>query len=283
MDLSAFRQQVAQEWAGDDTAVAWQKYFPQLREQMAAVTNAVVEAARPQPGMRILDLASGNGEPALSLARRVAPNGHVTATDLSEGMLNALRVNAAAEQLTNIDTHACDAQELPFDDGSFDLATSRFGVMFFADTRAALRAITRVLKPGGRAAFLVWGPPAPGTYFGAAALPYMRRLAVKPDPDGPGPMRFAEPRKLASLLEEVGFANVEERSANLPAAYPGSPQELLRSMMDLAAPFRNAAATLSHEARTAAEQEALSNLSAVYDGVFTRVTAPVVIVTGARS
>jgi SAM-dependent methyltransferase len=282
MDIVAFKQQVAQDWAGDETAAAWQKYFPQLREQMAAVTNALVEAAQPRAGMLVLDLASGNGEPALSLGRRVAPDGRVTATDLNEGMLSALRANAAADHVTNIQTKVCDAHELPFADGSFDLVTSRFGVMFFADTPAALREIKRVLKPAGRVAFLVWGPPGPGTYFGAAALPFMRRLAVKPDPDGPGPMRFAESRKLATLFEEGGFTNVEERSANLPAAYRGSPQELLTAMMDIASPFRNAAATLSDEERTAAEREALNNLDAVYDGTLTKVTAPVIIVTATR-
>ena len=144
MQISAFKQQVQQDWAGSDTAGAWQKYYPQMREQMAAVTNALVEAARPQPDMRIFDLASGNGEPALSLARRVAPNGRITATDLNEGMLSALRENAAADHVTNIETKVCDAHELPFSDESFDLVTSRFGVMFFADTPAALREIKRV-------------------------------------------------------------------------------------------------------------------------------------------
>lgn len=283
MEISAFKQQVEQDWAGDETAAAWQRYFPQLREQMAPATNALVEAAQPHAGMLVLDLASGNGEPALSLARRVAPDGRVMATDLNEGMLSALRANAAADHVTNIETKVCDAHELPFADGSFDLVTSRFGVMFFADTPAALREIKRVMKPAGRVAFLVWGPPGPGTYFGAAALPFMRRLAVKPDPDGPGPMRFAESRKLATLLEEAGFAHVEERSANLPAAYRGSPRELLTAMMDLAAPFRKAAATLSHEERTAAEREALDNLGALYDGNLTKVTAPVIAVTGTRS
>jgi SAM-dependent methyltransferase len=283
MDISAFKQQVTQDWAGDETAAAWQKYFPQLREQMAAVTNALVEAARPQAGMLVLDLASGNGEPALSLARRVAPGGRVIATDLNEGMLSALRANAAVDGVTNIETKVCDAHELPFADRSFDLVTSRFGVMFFADTPAALREVRRVLKPDGRAAFLVWGPPGPGTYFGAAALPFMRRLAVKPDPDGPGPMRFAESRKLATLFEQGGFMSVEERSASLPAAYRGSPQELLTATMDIAPPFRNAAATLSDKERKAAEQEALNNLGAVYDGKLTKVTAPVIIVTGTRS
>ena len=190
--------------------------LPQMREQTAAVTNALVEAAQPQAGMLVLDLASGNGEPALSLARRVAPNSHVTATDVSEGMLSALRANAAVDQVTNIETKVCDAHKLPFADGSLDLVTSRFGVMFFADTRAALREIKRVLKPAGRVALLVWGPPGPGALTRRRGTAIHAATRRQPDPDGPGPMRFAESRKLATLFEEVGFTNVEERSANLP-------------------------------------------------------------------
>jgi SAM-dependent methyltransferase len=115
-----FKRRVEQEWAGDETAAAWQKYYPQMKEQLADVTKALVAAASPQPGMTILDLASGTGEPALSLARRVAPRGTVTATDLSQGMLNALKANANAESVTNIDTKVCDAHALPFPYASFD-------------------------------------------------------------------------------------------------------------------------------------------------------------------
>src|SRR5688572_32445660 len=99
MEISVFKQQVAQDWGADETAAAWQKYYPPMKEQLGDVTNALVEAAQPQPGMRILDLASGNGEPALTLARRVAPTGYVTATDLSGAMLGALRSNAANENV----------------------------------------------------------------------------------------------------------------------------------------------------------------------------------------
>ena len=127
---------------------------------------------------------------------------------------------------------------------------------------------------------MVWGAPAPGTYFGAAALPYMRRLAVKPDPDGPSPMRFAEPRKLVQLVETAGFRDVQEKSLSLSAPYRGSPEQLLASMMEIAAPFRNAAATLSDDDRGAAEQEVYGNLRPLYDGTFTKVAAPVLIVTG---
>lgn len=281
--VAEFKQRVEREWADDETAVAWQKYYPQMKEQLAQVTDALVDAAAPRLGMLILDLASGTGEPALSLARRVAPTGKVLATDFSKGMLDALSANADAEGVTNIETKVCDAHDLPFPDASFDLVTSRFGVMFFANIGRALAEIGRVVKRGGSIAFLVWGAPGPGTYFGAAAMPYMRRLAVKPDPDGPGPMRFAEPGKLARLVEAVGFRDVQETSLNLPAPYRGSPEDLLASMMEIAAPFRHAAATLSEDDRRAAQREVYENLLPLYDGTFTKVTAPVLIVTGVSS
>ena len=277
--VAEFKQRVEKEWAGDDTAVAWQKYYPQMKAQLAQVTDAFVEAAAPRPGMSVLDLASGTGQPALNLAQRVAPTGKVTATDLNGGMLAALSANAVAEGVTNIGTKVCDAQDLPFPDASFDLVTSRFGVMFFADVPRVLGEVRRVLKPGGSIAFLVWGAPAPGTYFGAAAVPYMRRLAVKPDPDGPSPMRFADPGKLVRLVEAAGYSEVREKSLNLPAPFRGSPEELLASMMEMAAPFRNAAATLSEEDRSAAQRDVYDNLRPLYDGTFTKVTAPVLIVT----
>lgn len=279
--VTEFKRRVEKEWGGDDTPAAWQKHYPQMRAQFAQVTAALVDAAAPQQGMSVLDLASGTGEPSLSLAQRVAPTGKVTATDFSQGMLDALRANASAAGIANIDVKVCDAHDLPFPDASFDLVTSRFGVMFVAEVDRALAEVKRVLKPKSRIAFMVWGAPVPGSYFGAAAMPYMRRLAVKPDPDGPGPMRFAEPGKLARLVEAAGFHDVNERRLSVHSPYQGSPEELLTSMMEIAAPFRNAVATLSDDDRREAEREVYEGLRPLYDGTFIEVTAPVLIVTGA--
>src|SRR6266571_3463527 len=103
-------------------------------------------------------LASGTGEPAISLASRVGAQGHVTALDLSPGLLEIAAQRARARGLTNFTTQPADAHSLPFPDNSFDLATSRFGVMFFGDPRLALQELRRVLRPGARACFLAWGP-----------------------------------------------------------------------------------------------------------------------------
>ena len=121
------------------------------------VTDALVEYARPRPGMRLLDVGSGTGEPAISLATSVAAQGQVIALDLSAELLAIAQERAQARGLTNFSTRQADAHSLPFPDGSFELATSRFGVMFFRDPELAFRELHRVLRPGARACFLVWG------------------------------------------------------------------------------------------------------------------------------
>ncbi len=277
-----YKDRVRAEWAGDETAAAWQKHYPNMKEQLAQVTQAFVTAAAPRPGMVVLDLASGTGEPAIPLAKAVGPTGRVVASDLSEAMLAALRHNAEEAGVSNLETRACDAADLPFPDASFDLVTSRFGIMFVVDTARALAELRRVLKPGGRVALLVWGAPGPRTMFGESVVPFMRRLPEKPDPDAPGPMRFAEPGKLSRALTEAGFHSVEETSRTYPAPVRGTPEELLSSLMELAAPFRNALARLPEAERLAAESEALGGLRKLYDGTFTQITAPVIIVTAAR-
>jgi ubiquinone/menaquinone biosynthesis C-methylase UbiE len=105
----------------------------------------------------VIDLASGTGEPAITLASRVGPQGHVTAIDLSADLLEIAEKRAHSRALTNFSTHKTDAHALPFANDSFDLGTSRFGVMFFRDPQKALGELRRVLRPGARACFLAWG------------------------------------------------------------------------------------------------------------------------------
>ncbi|HVT11863.1 MAG TPA: class I SAM-dependent methyltransferase [Fimbriimonadaceae bacterium] len=280
MTIEEFNRVVEADWAGDETAAAWKRHYAPMKEQLAAITSALVDAADARPGMRILDLASGTGEPSLSIGRCVAPGGTVVATDLSGAMLAFLEENARAEGVDNVSTQVLDAQDIPFADASFDRVTSRFGIMFFGDTPRALGEIRRVLKPGGKAVFMVWGMPAPKSYFGTSVLPYMKRLAQMPDPDGPSPMRYAAPGKLAALVSRAGFHEVREHAETYPAPYRGTPEQLLTKMMEIAAPFRSAADSLSVEDRKAAENEVFGNLGPLYDGTFTNVTAPVLIVSG---
>src|SRR5260370_41066682 len=123
-----------------------------------ALTEALVEYSRPLPGMRVVDLASGTGEPGISLAARVGPQGSVTAVDQSSDLLAIAAERARNKKLSNFTTQQADAHQLPLADRTFNLATCRFGVIFFSDVERALTELRRVLKPGARACFAAWGP-----------------------------------------------------------------------------------------------------------------------------
>src|ERR1039458_4842794 len=144
-------------WSSSYRLVAAEKWKAKSAAMGGAVTEAFVEYARPLPGMKVLDLASGTGEPAISLAERVGPQGSVAAVDQSSELLEIAAERARNKKLANLTTQQADAHTLPFADRSFDLATCRFGVMFFADPKRALTELHRVLKPGARACFAAWG------------------------------------------------------------------------------------------------------------------------------
>ena len=127
------------DWGNQYRLVASEKWKAKSAAMGQPVTDALVEYAQPVLGMQVLDLASGTGEPAISLASRVGEHGHVTAIDLSAGLLEIAAKRAEARRLKNFTTQQADAHSLPFQDNNFDLATSRFGVMFFHDPAAALQ------------------------------------------------------------------------------------------------------------------------------------------------
>ncbi len=144
------------DWGSSYRLIAADKWKAKSAAMGRDVTQAIVDYAQARPGMKILDLASGTGEPAISLASRVEPGGEITALDLSAELLEIAADRARERKLTNLAIKRADAHELPFADNTFDLITSRFGVMFFE--KKALQEAVRVLKPGARACFLAWGP-----------------------------------------------------------------------------------------------------------------------------
>jgi SAM-dependent methyltransferase len=123
-------------------------FVPALFQQW---TGPVAEAAVVGPGQKALDVACGTGVLTRELARRVGPGGTTVGVDRNEGMLAV-----AARRSPNIHWMPGLAEELPFEDDSFDAVVSQFGLMFFDDRAAAVDEMWRVLRPGGKIAVAVW-------------------------------------------------------------------------------------------------------------------------------
>jgi ubiquinone/menaquinone biosynthesis C-methylase UbiE len=278
-----FKERVVQEWTDSNTIAAWSKWHSKIAVASAEAKEAIVRSAQVEPGMQVLDIASGTGEPALTLAELVGSEGHVTATDLGSGMIAVAKENAEKAGLTNMTFLQADAHQLPFSDRSFDRATCRFGVMFFADLPQALGEIHRVLKPSGRVAFTAWGPLEKNPYFLTTLAPFLKRVEVPPPPSGaPQPFRFAEPGTLAAELQRAGFQEVQEETRTISLNWPGPPEEVWEHIRDVAVPFHPIIYGLEPEARTQAIGEVVEGYRQHYDGQKVNLPAVIVIASGMR-
>ncbi len=203
-----------------------------------AVTEAIVAEARLQPGAQVLDVASGTGEPAISIATLLAGQGRVVATDLAAESLEIGRQRARERGLHNIEFAVADAHQLPFSDAEFDLVTSRLGIMFFADLPRALAEMRRVLKPGGRIALLTWGRMEQ-PYFDTTAGTLLRVVDGARVPAMAARMfRFGQIGTLSAALRDAGFEGVQEYTKLVPWNWEGSPEDLWEYFQAVTAPFK---------------------------------------------
>jgi ubiquinone/menaquinone biosynthesis C-methylase UbiE len=238
-----YKETVRGEWT--DAAPLWQKWNHKFAIQTRAATDLVVRGAEVAHGMTVLDLASGTGEPALSLAKAVGPQGRVVATDLVPEMLEFAKQNAAAQRISNIDFRLADAEQLPFPDREFDRVTCRFGIMFFPDIAKAMSEIRRVLKPGGRVCFAVFGSFDENPMFQVSLGPFLKRVKMPPPPpDAPHIFRFADETKLANAISSAGFRDVSTRKERVTFSWPGPAEESWEATRELAAPFKRLIAAI---------------------------------------
>jgi SAM-dependent methyltransferase len=230
-------------WAG--AAGGWDRWFEWYGRNFRPAMDWACDAVGARPGARILDLASGSGEPALPLARRVQPDGRVVATDLTPDMLAVARRRAAEAGLTNLEFHEMDAEHLRFPGQTFDAVTCAYGLMFCPDPVRAVSEVRRVLKPGGRFAFVVWDHPAKSPFLTTAGGSVARFFpAAPPSPDAPGPFRFGEPGVLDGVLRAAGLTDFSVRS--LPMTLEcASVAEYWRMFTDVAAGIRAKIGTLN--------------------------------------
>ncbi|MDX1485864.1 MAG: class I SAM-dependent methyltransferase [Alphaproteobacteria bacterium] len=210
------------DWA--ERSKVWARTSVAGRSQDDTFNQMIIAEAAIAPGEAVLDIASGTGNPAVSIALSLEGAGSVTCTDLTPRMLEAARTRAQNLELSVMRFVAADMSALPFAEASFDCATCRFGLMFPDDKVAAAEEARRVLKPGGRAAYMVWG-----SYEENPAFHVPRRAAAayfgEPEPPAADRHSMSAPGTLKDILDGAGFVRTEERELRYnnrqedPAAY----------------------------------------------------------------
>jgi len=193
----------------------WDKYRVLIAQMFAPLTSRLVEEAQIGIGQSVLDIGGGSGEPSLTIARMVGATGSVMCTDPVAGMVESAQAEAGRQGLKNIQFRQCPADDLPFADGTYDVAVGRLSAMFFADPAAAVREVLRVIVANGCVSFVVWGPKEENPFFSTVAEVIDGFVEGPPEDSGArDAFCFAAPGKLAGILENADAKNVVERQLN---------------------------------------------------------------------
>jgi SAM-dependent methyltransferase len=201
-------EEQARYWNGDEAA-HWLAYEDRYERMLAPFTGHVLTSAAIGRADRVIDIGCGTGSTTRA-AGTVATGGEALGVDLSAAMLRRAARRAGEEGLANVRFERGDAQVYHFKPGAWDVAVSRFGVMFFADPVAAFANISRGLRAGGRLVFVCWQNIADNEWIlvpGAAAA---RHVVLPPpgDPAAPGPFSLGERDRVAVVLRDAAFTDV---------------------------------------------------------------------------
>lgn len=240
-DFDAIKQRQHATWASGDYAV--------IGSTLQIVGENLAEAADLRAGERVLDVAAGNGNATLAAARRFA---EVTSTDYVEALLDKARIRAAADGLS-VQFRVADAERLPFDNASFDVVMSTFGVMFTPDHATAASEMLRVARPGGRIALASW---TPGGFIGR--LFKIIGAYVPPPPGVKSPSLWGtEPHMIELFGPRAAQLKCERRHFNFRYRSAAHWLEVFRTFYG---PMHKAFAAVAPDARPALERDILALL-----------------------
>ena len=249
------------EW--DAAAAGWDRHAPKIRAWLRPATDAMLAMVDIRAGQQVLDVAAGAGDQTLDIARRVGPSGGVVATDISEGILALAERGASRAGCENVDFHRADAQNLGLEQGRFDAAVCRLGLMFLQDPIAGLREIRQVLKPGGRLCTMVFAGPEANPCIRILMSTALRHAGLPPrDPFQPGGLlRLGKPGAVDDYFRQAGFANVATTRLDAPFHLPRT-ADYLDFVRDAAAPIVQILDPLDASSRAAAWADIETQLDA---------------------
>ena len=251
-DPQSYKARQRDDWG--TAADGWRKWWPVIERTMQPVSDRLLELAKVQSSHRVLDVATGIGEPAITAARRVGVTGWVVATDQAPQMLAIGRERAKLLELTNVEFREMDAETLDLPAESFDAILCRCGLMFLPNLGQALRQMRHLLVPGGWLAAAVWGEPAKVPMLSAAMAVVQRELAPPPPPPGtPSPFNLSDRPRLEQALIDASFSQVHTETRTVVGEM-SSAEDFIQMTRDVSVPLAALMAQFSQEKQQAVWQ-----------------------------
>ena len=247
----------------------------------APITEAMIDRAGIREGQSVLDVAGGAGEPSLTIAERVGPDGSVMCTDAVAEMVEAARHEASRRGLKNMQFRQCTADSLPFPENSFDVVVSRLGAMFFPDAVGSMREMLRVVRPGGSLTFAVWykSDVNPFCYLVSGVMDQHVK-AAEADPNAPNAFRFAEPGKLSGVMTQAGAIEVEESVISFDLEAPISARQFWTIRSQTSDMLREKLTKMSADEQVQIAVEIEQAVKEFFPGDQMKFPAQLLIVTG---
>src|SRR5215207_6996621 len=263
------RHHARMEW--NAAAPGWKKYGKDMLKWMAPVSDKLIRSTGITSGQTVLDVATGTGQPALTIARMVGPNGRVVGVDLSPEMLEVAKEEAAYQGLTNVVVFQVvkDESLSMFPDNTFDSVVCRNGLMFMPDPVRALKAFLRVLKPGGKASVTVWGSPDKSPVMGVVMktisrhVPDFKQPSAAPGTPG-GPFSIPYVDMLRDYFLKAGFSDFNAEKIDVTVAQTDTAQEFWQAMTEVTGFLVLLLSKLPDEKKLAIKNDAIESLHKIF-------------------
>jgi SAM-dependent methyltransferase len=280
------RYHAQMEW--NAAAPGWKKYGKDILRGLAPVTEQLISSTGITSGQTVLDVATGTGQPALTIAKVVGPNGRVVGVDLSPEMLEVAKEDAANQGLTNIVNFQLvnDESLSMFDDNTFDSVVCRNGLMLMPDPVKALKAFLRVLKQGGKASVTVWGSPERAPIMGVVMKTISRHVPdmKQPTPGTPGGM-FGIPSvdMLRDYFLNAGFSNFNAEKNEVTVAQTDTVEELWQATTEVTGSLAILVSKLPEDKKLAINNDAIESLRKLFpSGGPVNFTGELILGTGTK-
>lgn len=275
-EFEQISQQQKESW--NKFSAGWKKWNEQTMSFLKPIGDKIIEFIKPEGSQTILDIASGTGEPGLSIATMLE-GGKVVMTDIAEDMLAIAKENAASRSIVNTETIVSDVSNLPFDNNSFDSISCRFGYMFFPDMQMAANEMNRVLKPSGKIAISVWNIPEKNFWVTAIMGTIKKHIDIPENPSGaPGMFRCCKPGLMKEIFEKAGFKNISEQEVT-SSLNCGTLDRYWSMMTEIGAPIVTALSKADNHLKEQIKNEVFEIVAQKYPGNNLQLDASAIVIT----